>query len=99
MGIGLKISIFSLFVLSALCQGSKAPAGTKASEFFQESGANHSIIELNAESFNEKVNGGKDHIWFVLFYAPWCPHCRKFAPTFKALAEALHDEVAGAVDW
>ena len=25
--------------------------------------------------------------WFVDFYAPWCPHCRVFAPIYDSDAE------------
>lgn len=25
----------------------------------------------------------------MLFYAPWCPHCQHFAPTYEAVAEAF----------
>merc|ERR1719453_466636 len=33
---------------------------------------------------------------FVKFYAPWCGHCKKLAPTWDQLADAGMDNVAVA---
>lgn len=44
-----------------------------------------------AKNFEEVVtNNDKDTL--IEFYAPWCGHCKKLAPVFAELAEALKDE-------
>ncbi|CAL5227416.1 g10376 [Coccomyxa viridis] len=45
------------------------------------------VVQLDATSFDEKVNDGKVH--FVKFYAPWCGHCKKLAPVWSELADEL----------
>lgn len=48
--------------------------------------------DLQPEEFEEAV-GGKHAM--LEFYAPWCGHCRSFAPEYKALGEnfALSSDV------
>ncbi|ETV77553.1 hypothetical protein, variant [Aphanomyces astaci] len=42
-----------------------------------------------------------DVVWVVDFYAPWCPHCKHFAPHFEGVADHYSDSTTvkyGAVD-
>ncbi|ORZ34719.1 thioredoxin-like protein [Catenaria anguillulae PL171] len=42
------------------------------------------VIILTADNFAQKTKSGT---WIVEFYAPWCPHCRKFAPKYSRWAK------------
>uniref|UniRef100_A0A7S0UIS9 Thioredoxin domain-containing protein n=1 Tax=Polytomella parva TaxID=51329 RepID=A0A7S0UIS9_9CHLO len=42
------------------------------------------IVHFTSENFEEKSSDGK--LYFVKFYAPWCGHCVRLAPTWKELA-------------
>ncbi|KAJ0402046.1 hypothetical protein ATCC90586_010194 [Pythium insidiosum] len=68
-----------------------------SSPLFKDSFHVHSLTD---ETFDKTVNRTNE-VWLVDFYAPWCPHCRDFAPelekiaTFYAASATVH---VGAVD-
>ena len=49
---------------------------------------NMGTVELRANNFDASVRDGS--AWLVEFYAPWCGHCKRFAPTYEKVAETLH---------
>ncbi|XP_035741453.1 thioredoxin domain-containing protein 5 homolog [Vespa mandarinia] len=47
------------------------------------------LSELTEESFHSHVEKGHH---FIKFYAPWCGHCQKLAPTWEELANSLRND-------
>ncbi|OZJ05189.1 hypothetical protein BZG36_02427 [Bifiguratus adelaidae] len=47
------------------------------------------VQSLDSESFRELAGNG---IWFVEHFAPWCPHCQHFAPTWQQLGDYVSSQ-------
>ena len=57
------------------------------------------VVELTTANFKKEVLDDKDSMWLVEFYAPWCGHCQKLAPSWELAAKHLKGVVKlGAVD-
>jgi len=46
------------------------------------------VVSLDARTFDSSLRDGS--VWLVEFYAPWCGHCVKFAPTYEKVAKIFH---------
>lgn len=48
----------------------------------------HYVIELDDSSFQSALDSNPSVM--IDFYAYWCGHCTRFAPTYESLSESLH---------
>ncbi|MFT7807871.1 protein disulfide-isomerase A5-like isoform X1 [Arapaima gigas] len=67
-------------------QNPQAPPPPEPSWEDRPSSVNH----LGAEDFREVLKKKKHAL--VMFYAPWCPHCKNAIPHFTAAAELFKDD-------
>ena len=54
---------------------------------FQFFDKNTKVVQLDKDNFNKEVVESDD-LWLILFYAPWCGHCKAFHPEFEKVAKA-----------
>ncbi|ORX55239.1 hypothetical protein BCR36DRAFT_581283 [Piromyces finnis] len=54
------------------------------------------IVHLTDETFQDAIDKST---WFIMFHAPWCGHCRRFAPTWEEFAAKMKNKMnIGKVD-
>lgn len=57
--------------------------------------ASSKVRELNDTNFEHDTQastGSTTGDFFVLFYAPWCGHCKKIKPEIETLAEEIRSK-------
>ncbi|XP_077347993.1 protein disulfide-isomerase A4 [Lithobates pipiens] len=80
----LSLSLFIGLLLTDIVHGEEE-IPTDESEVEEES----DVIALTDESFDSFV-ADKDTV-LLEFYAPWCGHCKQFAPEYEKIAKTLKD--------
>ena len=82
-----------LFILSLVLLDSVSADSSSAdssSSVDEENEFETGVIKLTSRNFESKISDGS--IWLVEFYADWCGHCHRFAPTYTSIAHSLHAE-------
>ena len=50
------------------------------------------LTKANYDSFLKEVKDSGKSI-YVEYFAPWCPHCKKFKPVWEKVAESFKNDV------
>jgi len=64
-------------------------AAASAGSPFVAAGSPIVLDETNFEHLTQASTGATTGDWFIKFYAPWCGHCKRLAPTWEAMADTM----------
>ena len=88
--LGLAIRAFVLLLLAT----SRADELAELAELARAARGADGVLELTASSFAPFVSRA-EHV-VVMFYAPWCKHCKELRPAWAEAARLLDDAAAAA---
>ncbi|CDR94353.1 protein disulfide isomerase related protein, putative [Babesia bigemina] len=56
------------------------------------------VVSLNESEFNSKVLNDNYNQWLIMFFAPWCGHCKALEPEWRRMATIADRVTVGSVD-